>query len=96
MEGSWTWNGDAVFVYLFELNYSDYVGSGIVHKVDAAALANCYFIRYRQGKYTSSGQVCVIPGANLTFSDIRYIHPKMDWFGFNAGFTLKLSWYCCC
>ena len=36
MQGSWTWNGDAVFG-MYELSYSDYAGSGIVHMAGAAA-----------------------------------------------------------
>ena len=36
MQGSWTWNGDAVFG-IYELSYSDYAGSGIVHMAGAAA-----------------------------------------------------------
>jgi len=36
MEGAWTWNGDSVFG-LYELSYSDYAGSGIVHMAGAAA-----------------------------------------------------------
>ena len=39
LEGSWTWNGDAVFgLYnLGELGFSDFAGSGIVHMAGASA-----------------------------------------------------------
>ncbi|MBT4492896.1 MAG: ammonium transporter, partial [Gammaproteobacteria bacterium] len=39
MEGSWTWNGDAVFgLYnLGDLGFSDFAGSGIVHMAGASA-----------------------------------------------------------
>lgn len=91
MEGSWTWNGDAVFG-LFELNYSDYAGSGIVHMAGAAAaLAGVILLGARSGKYTSSGQVRAIPGANLPLATLGTFILWMGWFGFNGGSTLKLG-----
>ncbi len=91
MEGSWTWNGDSVFG-LFELNYSDYAGSGIVHMAGAsAALAGVLLLGARKGKYGANGQVMAIPGANLPLATLGTFILWMGWFGFNGGSTLKLG-----
>ncbi|EAT11206.1 ammonium transporter [Bermanella marisrubri] len=91
MEGSWTWNGDSVFG-LFELSYSDYAGSGIVHMAGAAAaLAGVLLLGPRKGKYGANGQVNAIPGANLPLATLGTFILWMGWFGFNGGSTLKLG-----
>ncbi|CAA0079029.1 Ammonia channel [BD1-7 clade bacterium] len=91
MEGAWTWNGDAVFG-LFELNYSDYAGSGIVHMAGAAAaLAGVLLLGARKGKYGENGEVRAIPGANLPLATLGTFILWMGWFGFNGGSTLQLS-----
>lgn len=91
MEGSWTWGGNAVFG-LFELHYSDYAGSGIVHMAGAAAaLAGVLVLGPRQGKYGKDGQVNAIPGANLPLATLGTFILWMGWFGFNGGSTLKLG-----
>ena len=91
MEGSWTWNGDAVFG-LFELNYSDYAGSGIVHMAGAAAaLAGVLLLGPRAGKYGKDGKARAIPGANLPMASLGTFILSMGWFGFNGGSTLKLG-----
>ena len=91
MEGSWTWNGDSVFG-LFELSYSDYAGSGIVHMAGAAAaLAGVLLLGPRLGKYSKDGKVNAIPGANLPLATLGTFILWMGWFGFNGGSTLKLG-----
>jgi len=91
MEGSWTWNGDAVFG-MFELSYSDYAGSGIVHMAGAAAaLAGVLLLGARKGKYGANGQINAIPGANLPLATLGTFILWMGWFGFNGGSTLKLG-----
>lgn len=91
LEGSWTWNGDAVFG-LFELNYSDYAGSGIVHMAGAAAaLAGVLLLGARKGKYGKNGEIRAIPGANLPLATLGTFILWMGWFGFNGGSTLQLS-----
>ncbi|MEC9405801.1 MAG: ammonium transporter [Pseudomonadota bacterium] len=91
MEGSWTWNGDAVFG-LFELDYSDYAGSGIVHMAGAAAaLAGVLLLGPRKGKYGADGKAKAIPGANLPLATLGTFILWMGWFGFNGGSTLKLG-----
>jgi len=91
MEGSWTWNGDSVFG-LFELNYSDYAGSGIVHMAGAAAaLAGVLLLGPRKGKYRKDGTINPIPGANMPLATLGTFILWMGWFGFNGGSTLKLG-----
>ena len=91
MEGAWTWNGDSVFG-LYELSYSDYAGSGIVHMAGAAAaLAGVILLGARKGKYGPNGEVNAIPGANLPLATLGTFILWMGWFGFNGGSTLKLG-----
>jgi len=94
MEGSWTWGGKAVFgMYnLGDLGFSDFAGSGIVHMAGAAAaLAGVLLLGPRRGKYTESGKVNAIPGANLPLATIGTFILWMGWFGFNGGSVLKLG-----
>jgi len=94
MEGSWTWNGDAVFgMYtLGDLGFSDFAGSGIVHMAGAsAALAGVFLLGSRKGKYSSTGAVQAIPGANLPLATLGTFILWMGWFGFNGGSVLKLG-----
>ncbi|WP_348675159.1 ammonium transporter [uncultured Abyssibacter sp.] len=91
MEGSWTWNGDSVFG-LYELDYSDYAGSGIVHMAGAAAaLAGVLLLGPRAGKYGADGKAKAIPGANLPLATLGTFILWLGWFGFNGGSTLKLG-----
>ena len=91
MEGSWTWNGDSVFG-LFELSYSDYAGSGIVHMAGAsAALAGVLLLGARKGKYGPNGQVNALRGANLPLASLGTFILWMGWFGFNGGSQLVVS-----
>jgi len=91
IEGGWTWGGKSVFG-LYELSYSDYAGSGIVHLAGAAAaLAGVLLLGPRNGKYQGSGAVKAIPGANLPLATLGTFILWMGWFGFNGGSTLKLG-----
>ena len=91
IEGGWTWGGKSVFG-LFELSYSDYAGSGIVHLAGAAAaLAGVLLLGPRKGKYSADGKVKPIPGANLPLATLGTFILWMGWFGFNGGSTLKLG-----
>ncbi len=91
MEGGWTWGGKSVFG-LYELSYSDYAGSGIVHMAGAAAaLAGVIVLGARKGKYGKNGEVNAIPGANLPLATLGTFILWMGWFGFNGGSTLSLD-----
>jgi Amt family ammonium transporter len=94
LEGSWTWGGDAVFgLYsLSALGFSDFAGSGIVHMAGAsAALAGVLLLGPRKGKYSASGAVNAIPGANLPLATLGTFILWMGWFGFNGGSVLATS-----
>jgi Amt family ammonium transporter len=94
MEGSWTWNGDAVFgMYtLGDLGFSDFAGSGIVHMAGAsAALAGVLLLGARKGKYTKDGKTTAIPGANLPMATLGTFLLWMGWLGVNGGAVLKLA-----
>ena len=91
LEGGWTWGGKSVFG-MYDLSYSDYAGSGIVHLAGAAAaLAGVILLGPRNGKYQESGSVSAIPGANLPLATLGTFILWMGWFGFNGGSTLKLG-----
>ncbi|MBT1451632.1 ammonium transporter [Glaciecola sp. XM2] len=94
MEGSWTWNGEAVFgLYtLGDLGFSDFAGSGIVHMAGAAAaLAGVLVLGARKGKYTADGKINAIPGANLPLATLGTFILWMGWFGFNGGSVLATA-----
>jgi Amt family ammonium transporter len=91
MEGSWTWGGQAVFG-LYELNFVDFAGSGIVHMAGAAAaLAGVILLGARKGKYGKNGEINAIPGANLPLATLGTFILWMGWFGFNGGSVLQTS-----
>ena len=94
MEGSWTWNGEAVFgMYtLGDLGFSDFACSGIVHMAGAsAALAGVLLLGARKGKYGPNGQVNAIPGANLPMATLGTFILWLGWFGFNGGSVLATA-----
>ncbi|WP_415904896.1 ammonium transporter [Neptuniibacter sp. QD48_55] len=94
MEGSWTWGGNDVFGFynLGDLGFSDFAGSGIVHMAGAAAaLAGVLVLGARKGKYSKSGAVNAIPGANLPLATLGTFILWMGWFGFNGGSVLASS-----
>ncbi len=94
MEGSWTWNKQAVFgLYtLADLGFSDFAGSGIVHLAGAsAALAGVLLLGARKGKYGPSGQINAIPGANLPMATLGTFILWLGWFGFNGGSVLATA-----
>jgi Amt family ammonium transporter len=94
MEGSWTWNGNAVFgMYtLGDLGFADFAGSGIVHMAGAAAaLAGVLLVGARKGKYGADGSIHPIPGANLPLATLGMFILWMGWFGFNGGSVLATA-----
>jgi len=88
VQGYWTW-GEG---FLYQLGYSDYAGSGIVHMAGAsAALAGVLLLGARKGKYGPRGEVNAIPGCNLPLATLGTLILWLGWFGFNGGSELKIS-----
>ena len=94
LEGSWTWNGDAVFgmYVLGDLGFADFAGSGIVHLAGAsAALAGVMLLGARTGKYGEDGSVNAIPGSSLPLATLGTFVLWLGWFGFNGGSVLATA-----
>jgi Amt family ammonium transporter len=88
VQGFWKWGGG----FLNEAGFLDFAGSGVVHMAGAAAaLAGVLLLGPRKGKYSASGQVIAIPGANLPLATLGTFILWMGWFGFNGGSQLKMS-----
>ena len=89
MEGSWTWGGDAVFG-LFELSYTDYAGSGIVHMAGAAAaLAGVLLLGPRKGKYGAAGASRRFPVPTCHWQ--HWVPSSCGWAGLASTVVLLLQ-----
>ncbi len=88
VQGYWKWGGG----FLDGLGFLDFAGSGVVHMCGAtAAIAGVLLLGARKGKYSKSGQVNAIPGANLPLATLGTLILWLGWFGFNGGSELKVS-----
>jgi Amt family ammonium transporter len=88
IQGYWKWGGG----WLDAAGFSDFAGSGVVHMCGAAAaLAGVLLLGARKGKYSPSGEVRAIPGANLPLSALGTLILWLGWFGFNGGSELMIS-----
>jgi Amt family ammonium transporter len=88
VQGYWKWGGG----WLDAAGFSDFAGSGVVHMCGAAAaLAGVLLLGARKGKYSPSGEVRAIPGANLPLSALGTLILWLGWFGFNGGSELMIS-----
>ena len=86
--GFWKWGGG----FLDTWGFKDFAGSGLVHLCGAvAALVGAALLGPRLGRYSRSGQVQAIPGANLPLAAIGTLILWFGWFGFNGGSQLKIS-----
>jgi Amt family ammonium transporter len=57
----------------------------------AAALAGVLLLGARKGKYSASGQINAIPGANLPLATLGTFVLWLGWFGFNGGSVLATA-----
>ncbi|MBL4692620.1 MAG: ammonium transporter [Magnetovibrio sp.] len=88
IEGAWTWGGG----WLTEMGFADFAGSSIVHSVGGwAALTGAIILGARKGKYSSTGAVQPIPGANMPLATVGTFILWLGWFGFNGGSVLALD-----
>lgn len=88
IEGAWQWGGG----WLFELGFSDFAGSTIVHSAGGwAALAGAIVIGARKGKFGANGRVTPIPGSSLPLATLGTFLLWFGWFGFNGGSQLALG-----
>ncbi|MCH2456024.1 MAG: ammonium transporter [Idiomarina sp.] len=88
IQGAWSWGGG----FLSELGFADFAGSSIVHLTGAsAAFAAVLLLGPRLGKYSKSGAVMAIPGANMPLATLGTLVLWFGWFGFNGGSQLALS-----
>ena len=88
IQGYWKWGGG----WLNEIGFLDFAGSGVVHMCGAAAaLAGVILLGARKGKYSATGEVRAIPGANLPLSALGTLILWLGWFGFNGGSELMIS-----
>ncbi len=88
IQGSWTWGSG----WLYEMGFSDFAGSTIVHSVGGwAALTGAIILGARTGKYGPGGAVNPMPGANLPLATLGTFILWLGWFGFNGGSQLALG-----
>ncbi|MFW6292107.1 MAG: ammonium transporter [Spirochaetota bacterium] len=91
ISGHWIWNGG----WLYEMGFSDFAGSTVVHSVGAwAAMVGAILLGARRGKYVKvNGQVKVkaIQGHSMPLAALGVFILWFGWYGFNAGSTLSGS-----
>ncbi len=88
VQGYWKWGGGV----LDQMGFQDFAGSGVVHLCGAvAAFAGVILLGARKGKYSSTGAVVPIPGANMPLATLGTFVLWLGWFGFNGGSQLKMA-----
>ncbi len=86
--GSWQWGSG----WLYEMGFSDFAGSTLVHSVGGwAALTGAIIVGARRGKYGRDGSVNPMPGANLPLATLGTFILWFGWFGFNGGSQLAMG-----
>ncbi|WP_349368853.1 ammonium transporter [Salinarimonas sp.] len=86
--GSWQWGAG----WLYEMGFSDFAGSTLVHSVGGwAALAGALIIGARADKYTADGKVNPLPGSSMPLATLGTFILWLGWFGFNGGSQLAMG-----
>ncbi|MEB3229925.1 MAG: ammonium transporter [Leptolyngbyaceae bacterium] len=93
--GHWAWNGVLAGNsggWLQSLGFVDFAGSTVVHGTGAwVSLATLFIVGARQGRFTKTGVVNKIQGANMPFSVLGILLLWFGWIGFNGGSTLAFN-----
>ncbi|MFN0092087.1 MAG: ammonium transporter [Acidimicrobiales bacterium] len=94
--GAWTWGGGWLASLGKSMNlgfgYADFAGSGVVHAMGGvAALAGCYVLGPRLGKFGKDGRPRALPGHHIPMAMLGTFILLFGWFGFNAGSTLAVN-----
>ncbi len=86
--GAWTWGGG----WLYEMGFSDFAGSTIVHGTGGwAALAGAIILGPRLGKFKKDGSVTSTPPSSVPIVTLGVFILWFGWFGFNGGSQLALG-----
>ena len=86
--GAWQW-GEG---WLYEMGFSDFAGSTLVHSVGGwAALTGALIIGARKGKYSEDGKVNALPGSSMPLATLGTFILWLGWFGFNGGSQLAMG-----
>ena len=88
ISGSWQWGAG----WLYEMGFSDFAGSTIVHSVGGwAALTGALIIGARAGKFGADGSVHPMPGSSIPLATLGTFILWLGWFGFNGGSQLAMG-----
>ncbi len=88
ISGSWQW-GEG---WLYELGFSDFAGSTLVHSVGGwAALVGAIILGARKGRFNADGTANPLPGSSLPLVALGTFILWLGWFGFNGGSQLALG-----
>jgi Amt family ammonium transporter len=86
--GSWQW-GEG---WLYEMGFSDFAGSTLVHAVGGwAALTGALILGARKDKYTPDGKVNPLPGSSMPLATLGTFILWLGWFGFNGASQLAMG-----
>ncbi|KZM51017.1 ammonium transporter [Labrenzia sp. OB1] len=86
--GSWQWGTG----WLYEMGFSDFAGSTLVHSVGGwAALAGAIILGARKGKYGADGSVHPFPGSSMPLATLGTFILWLGWFGFNGASQLAMG-----
>lgn len=86
--GAWTWGGG----WLYEMGFSDFAGSTIVHSVGGwAALCGAIMLGARKARFSPTGKVNPIRVSSMPLVALGTFVLWFGWFGFNGGSQLSMS-----
>ncbi len=87
--GSWVW-GEG---WLYQMGFSDFAGSTLVHSVGGwAALMGAIILGARKGRFDSDdGKAKSLPGSSLPQVTLGTFILWFGWFGFNGGSQLSIA-----